>query len=65
MSESLVNPNFFNETFNLGTGIKTTIRELLQVINTTNKEIVVEPAVVGDMFGCVADNTKLKKLIPT
>jgi UDP-glucose 4-epimerase len=67
ISVSLENPAFFNETFNIGTGVKTTIRELLDTINTVgqfNKEIIVEEALRGDMYGCYADNTKLLDVLP-
>ena len=67
IKKSIENTKFFNETFNLGTGVKTTIKELLKTIDLIGdfkKDIIVDSPVPGDMFGCVADNTKLIKVLP-
>jgi UDP-glucose 4-epimerase len=67
IKESLYNKAFYNKILNLGTGIKTTIKELLCNINTIgnfNKEIIVNNPVKGDMFGCVANNQKLLEILP-
>lgn len=67
ISLSINNKAFFNETFNLGTGVKTTIRELLETIDSVGnfkKDVIVESPVPGDMYGCVADVTKLLSVLP-
>jgi UDP-glucose 4-epimerase len=63
INDSIKNTIFFNEIFNLGSGKKTTIQELLDVITIEgnfNKKIIVEDEIIGDMIGCVADNNKIK-----
>jgi UDP-glucose 4-epimerase len=65
VSDAITNIQLYNNIFNLGSGVRTTIRELLDVIQTEGnfkKNIVVEDEVIGDMIGCVADNTKLKNI---
>ena len=65
VKDSITNKLLFNDIFNLGTGIKTTIRELLDIMKNEgqfNKNIIVEDKIIGDMIGCVADNTKLKSI---
>ena len=65
INDSIKNTLFFNEIFNLGSGKKTTIRELLDVIileGNFNKKIMVEDEIIGDMIGCVADNNKIKTI---
>ena len=67
ISESIKNPLFYNQTLNLGTGIKTTIKQLLDIINKTGqfkKKIIETSPVPGDMLGCVANNVKLMSIIP-
>jgi len=62
INESLLNINFYNQVLNLGTGKKTTIKDLLNLMNTIgkfNKQIKVEAEIIGDMIGCYSDNTKL------
>lgn len=62
VNDSITNPLLFNEIFNLGSGKKTTIRELLDIMikeGDYKKNIIVEGEIIGDMIGCVADNTKL------
>ena len=58
-----MNINFYNNIFNLGSGQKTTIKELLDIIKHEGNfkhNIKVEDGIIGDMIGCVSDNTKLK-----
>jgi UDP-glucose 4-epimerase len=65
VSDSITNVQLYNNIFNLGSGVRTTIRELLDVMQREgnfNKNIIVEDEVIGDMIGCVADNTKLKNI---
>ena len=56
----------FYETFNLGTGIKTTVSELLKALlnvfekSDFNKWVIVEGNTPGDIKGFVADMAKLK-----
>jgi len=55
--------NTYNDIFNLGSGEKTTIKELLEVIKHEGNfkhNIKVEDGIIGDMIGCVSNNTKLK-----
>jgi UDP-glucose 4-epimerase len=63
VKDSICNKKLFNDIFNLGSGVKTTIKELLDIFQEEgefNKNIIVEEEIIGDMIGCVADNTKLK-----
>ena len=59
----------YGEIFNLGTSIKTTVFKLLKLILKTyekdnfDKWIKIKGNTAGDVSGCVADNSKLKKLI--
>jgi UDP-glucose 4-epimerase len=65
VKDSIKRECFFNEIFNLGSGIKTTIHELLEIMmeeNELKKNIIVEHEIVGDMIGCVANNSKLKNI---
>ena len=62
INESLLNTKFYNQIINLGTGKKTTIEYLLNLMNTIgkfNKQIKVEAEIIGDMVGCYSDNSKL------
>ena len=63
IEQSLENPKFYNHIFNLGSGEKTTIKKLLDIIKNEGNfihNIKVEDGIIGDMIGCVSDNTKLK-----
>ena len=58
--------NTFNQIINVGTGVKTTIAELLILLQRNTgitKEIKNLPGTPGDQFGIYADNNKLKKTI--
>jgi UDP-glucose 4-epimerase len=66
IKDSIKNKKFFNDIFNLGTGDKTTISELLEIMMQSDKlqkkQIVVDNEIIGDMIGCVADSSKLKNI---
>jgi UDP-glucose 4-epimerase len=58
----------YGEIFNLGTGIKTTVQDLLTLMlklydkKDFYKWVNVEGNTLGDITGCIADISKLKKL---
>lgn len=63
--DSIDNKKFYNEIINVGTGIKTTVGELvnnIKKIGGFNKEIIVKGNTPGDMYGVYADNKKLMKI---
>jgi UDP-glucose 4-epimerase len=65
IKDALTNKLLFNEVFNLGSGEKTTIKQLLDIMieeGKFKKNIIITEETVGDMIGCVADNTKLKNI---
>jgi UDP-glucose 4-epimerase len=65
--ESINNLNFYNEIINIGTGIKTTVAEILNLLKknlNSDKDVVFSKGTTGDQFGIYADNTKLKKIYP-
>ena len=65
--ESINNEDFFNEIINVGSGIKTEIKTMLELMKKylhSKKEVVVTQGTPGDQFGIYADNTKLKKIYP-
>uniref|UniRef100_A0A6C0LSY9 NAD-dependent epimerase/dehydratase domain-containing protein n=1 Tax=viral metagenome TaxID=1070528 RepID=A0A6C0LSY9_9ZZZZ len=65
VKDSIKNKLLFNDIFNLGSGVKTTINELLNVMirhGNFNKNIIVEDEIIGDMIGCVANNKKLRDI---
>jgi UDP-glucose 4-epimerase len=65
IKDSINNKLLFNQVFNLGSGKKTTILELLNIMiqeGGFKKNIIIEEEIIGDMIGCVADNTKLKTI---
>lgn len=56
----------FNQIINIGTGIKTTITELLVLLQKhtgLTKEIIHLQGTPGDQFGIYADNNKLKQTL--
>lgn len=60
--EAAFNNNFTNKIINIGTGTKTTVREILALIQkytNSNKEIVKATGTPGDQFGIFADNSLL------
>tara|TARA_B100000902_G_scaffold399882_1_gene473307 strand:- start:3975 stop:4901 length:927 start_codon:yes stop_codon:yes gene_type:complete len=63
IEQSLENHEFYNDIFNLGSGEKTTIKDLLNIMKYEGNfihNIQIEDGIIGDMIGCVSDNTKLK-----
>lgn len=65
VKDAITNKLLFNEIFNLGSGEKTSVGELLNIIfeeGNLKKNIIIEEEIIGDMIGCVADNTKLKNI---
>ena len=66
IEQSLENEKFYNNIFNLGSGKKTSIKELLEIMKKEgnfNHNIVIEDRIIGDMVGCVSDNSKLKTIL--
>ncbi len=63
--ETLNNPKFKNQIVNVGTGKKTTVREILELIQKfsgIDKKIVVTGGTKGDQFGIYADISKLNSI---
>jgi UDP-glucose 4-epimerase len=61
---SLGNNQMLNELFNVGTGYKTSIREVLDImmkVSKIYKPIKVSDGTLGDQFGIFANNSKLKQ----
>jgi UDP-glucose 4-epimerase len=55
-----------NQIINIGTGVKTNIEHLLDLLmrySGVKKPIIVEGNTLGDQFGIYADNEKLKRCI--
>lgn len=64
--QSIDNPLFYNDMFNVGTGRKTTVREIISTIKTylsSDKVVKFEQSTLGDQFGIYADNSKLNEII--
>ncbi len=62
---SAYDSRFNNQIINIGTGVKTTVREILDLIKLytdSKKEIIVTDGTKGDQFGIYADNSKLKSI---
>jgi len=61
--------NTFDQVLNVGTGIKTTVEDLLKAIlkafdkKDFDKWVKVEGNTPGDVMGCTADTTKLKRAL--
>ena len=61
--ESIHNPKFYNQVINIGTGKKTTIKEILELMKRflkSDKEIITSKGTRGDQFGAYADISKLE-----
>jgi len=58
-------PNVKNQIINVGTGIKTSIEELLEMIQSSveGSEFFVQGSTPGDQNGIFADNSKLRNLL--
>ena len=67
--QSLLRPDARGQIINIGTGLGTTIRELVEILcsalrrNSSSIEIVEEAGTVGDPFYNVADITKMRKIL--
>ena len=64
---SIDNPNFNNQIVNVGTGKKTTVANIINIIKQytgINKKIILSDGTPGDQFGIYADNSKLISLYP-
>ena len=62
----LNNQNTFNKIINLGTGKKTTVKDLLTMIEdklVTKKQIRFIEGTPGDLFGITADTSLMNKLL--
>jgi UDP-glucose 4-epimerase len=63
------NSKTYNEIFNLGTGIKTTVKELLEALlkvyskNNFDEWVYVEGFTPGDIKGCIANIDKLRNIL--
>ncbi len=63
--EASKDSNFKNQILNIGTGKKTTVKDILKLIKTQSKidkKIVVTNGTKGDQFGIYANNSKLKSI---
>ena len=66
--ESINNKNFYNNVINIGTGTKTTIDTILNMLKKllkSNKEIVFSEGTPGDQFGIYANVEKLQSIYST
>ncbi len=65
--EAINNNDFYNQIVIIGTGKKTKIKEILQLMKDclkSDKEIIVSEGTKGDQFGIYADVSKLNSLYP-
>lgn len=65
---SMLDEQFDNKIINVGTGIKTTVGEILHLIQkytNSTKEIKITAGTLGDQFGIFADNSLLLSLYKT
>ncbi len=63
--ESIHNQDFYNDIFNIGSGVKTTINTMLESMKeylNSSKDIVITEGTPGDQFGIYANNKKLKTI---
>jgi len=63
--EAINNKNFYNEIINVGTGVKTTVKTMLEMMKkylNSNKEIKITQGTPGDQYGIYANNEKLMKI---
>jgi UDP-glucose 4-epimerase len=63
--ESIKNTFFYNDVFNIGSGKKTTIKSMLELMKkhlNSDKEIRITQRTPGDQFGIYANNEKLMKI---
>jgi UDP-glucose 4-epimerase len=67
LAKSLTKRETYRQIINLGSGKKTTIRELVDTMNRLGnfqKQIVEKQGIIGDMLGCYADTKKLVTIFP-
>jgi len=65
--KSINSKEFYNDIFNVGSGIKITINTMLKLMKkylNSSKEIKITNGTLGDQFGIYADTTKLKEIYP-
>jgi len=65
--EAINNKDFYNQIVNIGTGKKTKIKEILQLMKDylkSEKEIIISEGTKGDQFGIYGDVSKLNSLYP-
>ena len=63
---SINNSKYYNKIFNVGTGVKTTVEDIilkLQKNLSVNKPIIFTKSTPGDQFGIYANNRKIKKIL--
>jgi UDP-glucose 4-epimerase len=63
--ESIKNELYYNEIINVGSGVKTTVAEMIGLMKellNSDKEVTISGGTPGDQFGIYADNRKLKKI---
>ncbi len=63
--ESICNQDFYNDIFNVGSGVKTTVGEMIELMKAllnSSKEIFISQRTPGDQFGIYANNEKLMKI---
>ena len=62
---SITDPRFYNEIFNIGTGVKTKVAEIISSIQknlSINKPVVFKGNTLGDQYGIYANIEKIKSL---
>jgi UDP-glucose 4-epimerase len=63
--DSIKNKKFSNNIINLGTGVKTSVKNIIEALKKHGKykkNIRIEGNTIGDIFGSVANNTKLNNI---
>lgn len=63
--ESIWNQDFYNDIINVGSGVKTTVGEMIELMKkllNSSKEIFISQGTPGDQFGIYANNEKLLKI---
>ena len=63
--EAIDNPKFYNEIINIGTGKKTTVKTMLDLMRhylNSDKEIIISKGTPGDQFGVYANIEKLQSI---
>jgi len=63
--DSIQNQDYYNDIFNVGSGVKTTVGQMIKLMKkllNSKKEVIILEGTPGDQFGIYADNSKLKKI---